>query len=85
MTIGGYEVPMIKAMMPFALGILFFCTIKIFAGRMWNDKDIDLKKMGLVGASIGLVFFIVLSINMIVIWIGGIIGKAMEMINKIQV
>lgn len=85
MTIAGYEIPMISTIMPWALGILFVCAIKIFAARMWKDRDIELKKVGLLLASIGLIFFGLLSMDNVITWVGGLVGKAMEVVNKINV
>lgn len=85
MKIGGYEIPMIATVMPWALLVLFICVVRIIAGRLWNDKELDLKKMGYLAGSIGLAFFIVISLGSIIGWIGGIVGKAMQIIDKIQV
>lgn len=85
MNIGGYNIPMIDTVMPWALLILIICVVRIIALRFWHDKDINLKKMAELAGGIGLGFFIVLSIGLIIMWIGGLVEKAMQIITKIQV
>lgn len=85
MNIAGYQVPMLETVMPWALLILVICVVRVMVGRLWNDKELDLKKMGYLAGSIGLAFFIVTSLGTILTWVTGIIGKAMQIIEKINV
>lgn len=85
MSIGGYEIPMVNTLMPWALLFLLGCVVKVIGTRLLHDKDINLKKMAELAGGIGLGFFIVLSIGLIVVWIGGLIEKAMQIIIQINV
>lgn len=85
MKIGNYEIPMIGTIMPWALLIFVVCVIKIFAGRMWNDKEITLKKVALLTASIGLIFVSVLYIGDVVTWVWAIVGKMTEIVKNVKV
>lgn len=85
MNIGGYEIPMISTLMPWALLILFGGVIKILAGRLWQDKELSLKKIVLLGISIGLIFVIVLNLGDVITWVWSIVVKIMDIIKDVKV
>jgi hypothetical protein len=85
MNIGGYEIPMISTLMPWALLILFSGVIKILAGRLWQDKELSLKKIVLLGLSIGLIFVIVLNLGDVIGWVWSMVSKIMDIIRNVKI
>jgi multisubunit Na+/H+ antiporter MnhF subunit len=84
MTLGGYDIPMINTFMPFILFALFCSTAKIIIGRMWQDKDVNPKKLVLLAISIGLAFIIILYLGDVINWVWEIVLKVMSLVKTIK-
>jgi len=84
MNIGGYELPMIGTIMPWLLTIMVVASGKIIIGRLWADKEVNFKKMGLLMLAIGICFVGILYMNQVIGWIWDCIKKIMELVNSIK-
>jgi hypothetical protein len=84
MTLGGYDVQMISTFMPFILFALFCSTAKIIIGRLWQDKDVNPKKLVLLALSIGLAFIIILNLGDVINWVWEIVMKVMDLVKTIK-
>jgi hypothetical protein len=85
MKIGGYEIPMAGTVIPWALLILLISVVAVFAKRLWNDKELNLKKVAMLTVSMGLIFFTVLNMGDVVVWTSGMVGKIIQIVNNVKV
>lgn len=85
MTLGGYELPLIGTVMPYLLLAFVIASSKVIISRIWGDKELDLKKMGLLIIAIGLAGFALLSWADIFAWVGQVVDKLVSLISSLKV
>lgn len=85
MKIGGYVIPMSETIMPWALLILLVSVVAVFARRLWNDKELNLKKVAMLAVSMGLIFYTVLNMGNLVTWVAGMVVKITQIVSNVQV
>lgn len=84
MKIGQYEIPMASTIMPWALLVLLISVVAVFARRLWNDKELNLKKVAMLMLSMGLIFFTVLNMGDIVVWTSGVVAKIAQIAMSVK-
>jgi uncharacterized membrane protein YoaK (UPF0700 family) len=85
MKIGGYEIPMAATIIPWLLLVLLISVAVVFIRRLWNDKDLNLKKVSTLVVSMGLIFFTVLNMGSVVVWTSGVVGKIIQVVGNVKV
>jgi Ca2+/Na+ antiporter len=85
MNIGGYEIPMASTVMPWILLVMLVSVAIVFIKRLYNDKELTLKKVAFLVAAMVLMFYAMVNMGSLLTWGSGIIGKAITLTNNIQV
>lgn len=85
MNIGGYEIPMAATVMPWILLVMLVSVAIVFIKRLYNDKELTLKKVAFLVAAMVLMFYAMVNMGSLLTWGSGIIGKVITLTNNIQV